>query len=79
MLRRNVKITPLPGFGDVEALDVLAPAARDAPVLFGLPAHGGQRGSDQALRRQLQGGVVLRERFLGGNAEEMYARTGEPL
>ncbi|HVM68069.1 MAG TPA: amidohydrolase family protein, partial [Acidimicrobiales bacterium] len=32
MLRRNVKVTPLPGFGDVEALDVLA--QRPDMVLF---------------------------------------------
>ena len=52
MLRRNVRSTPLPGFGDSDALDVLRESARPARVVVGLPALRGQRRADRAVRRR---------------------------
>ena len=52
MLRRNVRSTPLPGFGDSDALDVLGGFARSARVVVGLSALRGQRRADRAVRRR---------------------------
>ena len=79
MLRRNVKFTPLPGFGDVEALDVVArlpqmclfssdyPHRRATPIRSTSTARAGELDDE------------LRERFLGGNAADAFSRTGDPL
>jgi predicted TIM-barrel fold metal-dependent hydrolase len=80
MLRRNVRFTPLPGFGDVEALDVVA-ALPDMALFSSDYPH--QEGNADPINlygeplRQLDPG--LRERFLGRNAEEAFARLGDPL
>jgi hypothetical protein len=80
MLRRNVKITPLPGFGDVEALDVLAQLPE--MVLFSSD-YPHQEGNTEpiALYGERLGRLEpdLRARFMGGTIEECYARTGDPL
>lgn len=80
MLRRNVKLTPLPGFGDVEALDVLVELpemivfSSDYPHMEGnaepIALYGEQL---DHLDRELRG------RFLGGTAGECFARTGDAL
>jgi predicted TIM-barrel fold metal-dependent hydrolase len=80
MLRSNVKATPLPGFGDVEALDVL----RQLPemCLFSSDFPHMEGNADPI---NLYGQALLdldqptRDRFLGGNASEAFARTGDPL
>jgi predicted TIM-barrel fold metal-dependent hydrolase len=80
MLRRNVKITPLPGFGDVEGLDVL----RQLPemVLFSSD-YPHQEGNAEPIA--LYGDRLdaldadLRARFMGATIEECFARTGNPL
>ena len=60
--------TPLPGFGDADALDVLARAARECRVVVGLPAPRGQRRPDRAVRRRARRlDADLRAPFLGGN------------
>ena len=80
MLRRNVKFTPLPGFGDVEALDVvnLLPEmclfSSDYPHQEGNADPIGVYGPALAA---LDPAVL--ERFLGANAAEVYTRTGDPL
>lgn len=80
MLRRNVKITPLPGFGDVEALDVLQ---RLPDMCLFSSDYPHMEGNADPIR--LYGAALealdgeLRERFLGGNAADAYARTGDPL
>ena len=49
MLRRNVRSTPLPGFGDTDALDVLRELPGVVRVVVGLPPPGGQRRPDRAV------------------------------
>jgi predicted TIM-barrel fold metal-dependent hydrolase len=80
MLRRNVRFTPLPGFGDVEALDVVAQLpemglfSSDYPHMEGnvdpINLYG------HALREL---DAPLRDGFLGANATDAFARTGDPL
>ena len=80
MLRRNVKATPLPGFGDVEALDVLA---RFPEMCLFSSDYPHQEGNADPINlygeplRQLDASV--REAFMGGNAADAFARTGDPL
>jgi predicted TIM-barrel fold metal-dependent hydrolase len=75
-----VKITPLPGFGDVEALDVLL---RLPEMCLFSSDYPHQEGNADPIN--LYGDALtaldpqLRERFLGGNAAEAFARTGDPL
>jgi hypothetical protein len=80
MLRRSVRITPLPGFGDDDALAVAAQLpgtvvfSSDYPHFEGnaepLALYGSQLD-------ELDPGV--RALFLGDSMEECYARTGDPL
>ncbi|HEX7094769.1 MAG TPA: amidohydrolase family protein, partial [Acidimicrobiales bacterium] len=80
MLRRNVRITPLPGFGDDDALDVLA--ALPGMVVFSsdYPHQEGNAEPIELYRPALdQLDDDLRSSFLGGSMEECYARTGDPL
>jgi predicted TIM-barrel fold metal-dependent hydrolase len=80
MLRRNVKITPLPGFGDVEALDVLERLPEMCLFSSDYPHMEGNADPITLYGPRLQSlEPGLRERFLGGNAEEIYTRTGVPL
>jgi hypothetical protein len=80
MLRRNVRSTPLPGFGDTDALEVLAELpdqlvwSSDYPHFEGSAEPSALYGDAfDDLDRE------LRERFLGGNVAECFARTGDPL
>lgn len=80
MLRRNVKFTPLPGFGDLEALDVLAALPEMGLFSSDYPHQEGNADPINLYGRPLQElDAPLRERFLGGNASEAFARTGDPL
>lgn len=80
MLRRNVKFTPLPGFGDVEALDVLAQLPEMGLFSSDYPHMEGNADPINLYGQPLQEiDGALRERFLGGNATEAFARTGDPL
>jgi predicted TIM-barrel fold metal-dependent hydrolase len=80
MLRRNVKLTPLPGFGDVEALDVVA--ALPEMTLFSSD-YPHQEGNADPIALYGDGLDQLdpdvRAQFMGGNAEACFARTGDPL
>jgi predicted TIM-barrel fold metal-dependent hydrolase len=80
MLRRNVRLTPLPGFGDADALDVLAQLP-DMCVFSSDYPH--QEGNVEPIELYRPGIDALddavREWFLGGNVAECYARTGDPL
>ncbi len=80
MLHENVKITPLPGFGDTEALDVLVRLPRMCLFSSDFP-H--QEGNADPIRLYGQGlddlEPELRSRFLGGNAQEAFSRVGDPL
>ena len=80
MLRRNLKVTPLPGFGDEEALDVLAQLPEMCMFSSDYPHMEGNADPINRYRPaldELDG--ELRNRFLGGTAAEVFARTGDPL
>lgn len=80
MLRRNVKATPLPGFGDVEALDTLD--ALPEMIVFSSD-YPHQEGNVDPInlygeRLQVMDGE-LQQAFLGSTMAECFARTGDPL
>jgi predicted TIM-barrel fold metal-dependent hydrolase len=80
MLRRNVKFTPLPGFGDVEALDVVAQLPEMGLFSSDYPHQEGNADPINVYGEALGAfGESLRNQFLGGNATEIFARTGDPL
>lgn len=80
MLRRNVRVTPLPGFGDVDALDVLAEIPE---VVVWSSDYPHQEGNADPIN--LYGPALdeldaeLRTSFMGTNVEECFARLGDPL
>ena len=80
MLRRNLRITPLPGFGDDDALDVLR-ALPDMCVFSSDYPH--QEGNADPIRLY---GPALHEvgddlcaAFLGDTMEHCFVRTGSAL
>lgn len=80
MLRRNVRLTPLPGFGDDDALDVLR-ALPGSTVWSSDYPH--QEGNADPIR--LYGDALdrldpaLRRDFLGGTMQACFERMGDPL
>ena len=80
MLRRNVKFTPLPGFGDEDALCVVAALPEMALFSSDYPHLEGN-----ADPINLYGDALfelqpsMRAAFLGGNAVDAFARIGDPL
>lgn len=80
MLRRNVKFTPLPGFGDVDALDVVAALPEMALFSSDYPHLEGNADPVNVYGEALRVlDAELRDRFLGGNASQIFARIGDPL
>jgi predicted TIM-barrel fold metal-dependent hydrolase len=80
MLRHNVRFTPLPGFGDVDALDVVRALPDMALFSSDYPHLEGNADPIDLYGTTLDDlGPDLRERFLGANAIETFARTGDPL
>jgi len=80
MLRRNVKFTPLPGFGDVEAIDVVTRLPEMALFSSDYPHFEGDADPINLYGNALDDlGPELRDRFLGANATEVFARIGDPL
>jgi len=80
MLRRNVRITPLPGFGDSDALDVV----RRLPEMCLFSSdYPHQEGNAEPIELYGAGldelDAELRDRFLGANALDCFARIGDPL
>jgi predicted TIM-barrel fold metal-dependent hydrolase len=80
MLRRNLRITPLPGFGDEDAIDVLE--ALPEMVVFSSD-YPHQEGDAEPIARY---GTRLdlidpdtRARFMGENATEWFQRMHAPL
>jgi predicted TIM-barrel fold metal-dependent hydrolase len=80
MLRRNVRITPLPGLGDLDALEVVA-ALPEMCVFSSDYPHG--EGNAKPVELYGDGldrlGEPLRGRFMGRNLEDCFARMGDPL
>jgi predicted TIM-barrel fold metal-dependent hydrolase len=80
MLRRNVRSTPLPGFGDTDALDVLR-ALPDQLVWSSDYPHFEGNAEPIALYGDSLDALdaELRAWFMGGNIEDCFTRTGDPL
>jgi predicted TIM-barrel fold metal-dependent hydrolase len=80
MLRRNVRLTPLPGFGDTDALDVLAALPEMCVFSSDYPHQEGNAEPVDLYRPALDDlDAALRTSFMGANVEECYARMGDPL
>jgi predicted TIM-barrel fold metal-dependent hydrolase len=80
MLRRNVKFTPLPGFGDVEAVEVLTRLPEMGMFSSDYPHLEGNADPINLYGEALDHlDAAVRERFLSGNAREAFARTGDQL
>jgi predicted TIM-barrel fold metal-dependent hydrolase len=80
MLRRGVRLTPLPGFGDTDALDVLAELPEMCVFSSDYPHQEGNADPIELYRPALDElDADLRTAFLGGNVEDCYARMGDPL
>jgi len=80
MLKRNVRLTPLPGFGDDEALELLA-VLPEMTVWSSDYPHAEGNAEPIALYQPGLGDLPkeVREGFLGGTVEESFARMGDPL
>jgi predicted TIM-barrel fold metal-dependent hydrolase len=80
LLRRNVRITPLPGLGDADALAVVA-ALPEMCVFSSDYPH--QEGNADPIALYQPGldelGTPLKESFLGENISHCYERMGDPL
>lgn len=80
MVRRNIKATPLPGFGDTEALDVLRELPEMCLFSSDYPHQEGNVDPINLYGRALQDlDPHLRDGFLGANTADAFARMGDPL
>jgi predicted TIM-barrel fold metal-dependent hydrolase len=80
MLRRNVRITPLPGLGDDEALDVLAALPEMCVWSSDYPHLEGNADPIELYRPGLDDlDAGVRSAFMGGTVEQCFARMGSPL
>jgi predicted TIM-barrel fold metal-dependent hydrolase len=80
MLRRNVRSTPLPGFGDTDALDVLTELPEQLVWSSDYPHFEGNAEPIALYGDSLDDlDGELRAWFMGGNVEECFTRTGDPL
>ncbi len=80
MLRRGVRVTPLPGFGDVDALDVLAELPETVVWSSDYPHQEGNADPINLYRPALDDlAADLRASFMGANVEQCFARMGDPL
>jgi predicted TIM-barrel fold metal-dependent hydrolase len=80
MLRRNVRITPLPGFGDSDALDVLAALPEMCVFSSDYPHQEGDAAPIELYRPGLDDlDADLRTAFMGATMQDCYARMGDPL
>jgi predicted TIM-barrel fold metal-dependent hydrolase len=79
-LRRNVRVTPLPGLGDWNALELLQ-AYPDIMVVSSDYPHTEGNADPINLYRPALDDLPgnLREAFLGENMAECFARTGDPV
>ncbi len=80
MLERNVKVTPLPGFGDDYALDILPEYLNIMLFSSDYPHQEGNPDPVNLYSPALwELDDELRERFLGRNAADVFTRMGDPL
>lgn len=80
MIRRNVRFTPLPGFGDTDALDVLAALPGMGVFSSDYPHQEGNADPIELYRPELDElDDELRTAFMGANMAEVFERMGDPL
>jgi predicted TIM-barrel fold metal-dependent hydrolase len=80
MVRRNIKATPLPGFGDTEALQVLTDLPEMCMFSSDYPHQEGNADPITLYGEPLRAlDADLREQFLGTTAADCFALTGDPL
>ena len=80
MLHQNVKVTPLPGLGDVDAIEVVAALPSMCAFSSDYPHLEGNVEPIQLYGEGLDSlGVDVRRRFLGGNIIDSFAMMGDPL
>ena len=80
MLRRNVRITPLPGFGDSDALDVLLQLPEMCLFSSDYPHQEGNADPINLYSAALDKVEDdVRTSFLGANAADCFARMGDPI
>jgi predicted TIM-barrel fold metal-dependent hydrolase len=79
-LRRQVRVTPLPGFGDRDALEVMAQLPEMFVFSSDFPHAEGNAEPIELYRPGLDElDEELRASFMGENMYECYARMGDPL
>ena len=77
MLRRNVRVTPLPGFGDHDALDVLTKLPEMVVFSSDYPHFEGSADPIELYRPALDDlDVEARASFLGDNIRACFDRVG---
>lgn len=80
MLREQVRLTPLPGFGDDDALDLLRALPEMTVWSSDYPHQEGNAKPIELYQPSLgQLDPLLQRRFLGATMVESYAKMGDPL
>jgi predicted TIM-barrel fold metal-dependent hydrolase len=80
MLRRNVRLTPLPGFGDTDALEVLMALPEMCVFSSDYPHQEGDPEPIDLYRPALDDlDAELRASFMGANMAACFARMGDAL
>jgi len=80
MLKRSVRITPLPGLGDFDAIDVLSQVPDMCLFSSDYPHMEGNAEPIALYGNNLDElDPHIRDGFLGGNAAECFERMGDPL
>jgi predicted TIM-barrel fold metal-dependent hydrolase len=80
MLRHNVRTTPLPGFGDTDAFDVLAVLPEMCVFSSDFPHQEGNAEPIELYRPGLDElDPARRAAFMGDTMEACYARMADPL
>jgi predicted TIM-barrel fold metal-dependent hydrolase len=81
MVRRNVRSTPLPGLGDIGALETTIHQIPEMLVFSSDYPHGEGNADPIALYEPTLSGLddALRTSFLGANMADVFARMGDPL
>jgi hypothetical protein len=80
MLKDQMRLTPLPGFGDDEALDVLATLPEMTEWSSDYPHQEGNSKPIEFYQPGLSAlDTKLRNAFLGDTFEQNFARMGDPL
>ena len=80
MLHRNVRLTPLPGFGDADALDVVAALPDMVVFSSDYPHQEGNADPIELYRPALDElNNEVRTAFMGATAADCFARIGDPL